>query len=101
MGLGNKAPSALNLELPGAGHVTRFAASAECVVDFELRSQQGGVSRKRHAFFAWAPPPTFRSSFPFTHHVVMYGLDPAISGPAADARIKSAHAARLRQPFRS
>ena len=53
MGLGNKAPSALNLEFPGAGHVTRFAAPAECVVDFELRSQQGGVSRKRHAFFAW------------------------------------------------
>jgi hypothetical protein len=40
----------LNLELPGAGHVTRFAAPAACVVDFELRSQQGGVSRKRHAF---------------------------------------------------
>jgi hypothetical protein len=53
MGLGDKAPSALKLELPGAVHVTRFAASAECVVDFELRSQQGGVSRKRHAFFAW------------------------------------------------
>jgi hypothetical protein len=33
MGLGNKAPSALNLEFPGAGHVTRFAAPAECVVD--------------------------------------------------------------------
>ena len=52
MGLGNKAPSALDLKLSGAGHVTRFAAPAECVVDFELRSQQGGVSRKRHAFFA-------------------------------------------------
>jgi hypothetical protein len=26
---------------------------AECVVDFELRTQQGGVSRKLHAFFAW------------------------------------------------
>jgi len=57
MSLRSTAPSALDLELPGAGHVTRFAAPAECVVDFELRSQQGGVSRKRHAFFAWKRQP--------------------------------------------
>jgi hypothetical protein len=41
MSLRSTAPSALNLELPGAGHVTRFAAPAECVVDFRTAIPAG------------------------------------------------------------
>jgi hypothetical protein len=56
MGLRSEAPSAWNLELPGTVDVTsQSRLAAECVGDFELRTQQGGVTRKLHAFFAFEP----------------------------------------------